>query len=252
MVYVDAEEEAVYFCRDSIGRRSLLCSMDLSVDSSLSPPADSLCVQGSHFALCSVGIQESEEHVGVMFDVPPGNIYRLSGSDSGGGVLLVQKLSTNELPLADCSPADELSQRVNGGIGVTFRKVLFEAVKRRVLNGAVENGLAVLFSGGLDSLVLARLSDLLYPQGIPITLITVSFSSTSPDLLTASFGYEILSRLAGPGRFKWLVKECSTDDVPWNRIKKLVQPNDRVMDYNLGACFFAAAKGEGKLSGETP
>ena len=112
---------------------------------------------------------------------------------------------------------------------------------------------AVLFSGGLDSMVLARLAhEHVRPPTATIDLINVCFaggggSGASPDRLAAIAGWREL-RAACPGRPFQLI--CVDEDhaaaaASFPLLAPLLHPRDSHMDFNIGAALWHAARGVG-------
>jgi asparagine synthetase B (glutamine-hydrolysing) len=111
---------------------------------------------------------------------------------------------------------------------------------------------AVLFSGGLDSTVLAALVNLELPEKVPIDLINVAFgtesqSSAAPDRITCLQSYEDL-RLAAPTRPWRLVLV----NIPKSELEQftpeiaaLMYPNNTLMDISISAPLWFASRGMG-------
>lgn len=115
----------------------------------------------------------------------------------------------------------------------------------------------VLFSGGLDSVVLAALTHFHLPANEPVDLLTVCFDSgsrfQSPDRLAAQISYHELCRLF-PSREWRLVRV----DVPYaevvaseREVVALMAPCETHMDFNIGAAFWFLARARGELADES-
>jgi len=128
-------------------------------------------------------------------------------------------------------------------------RVLDEAVRRRA---PTPGHLGVLFSGGLDSTVLAALADRHVPADRPIELLNVCFDGgRSPDRATARQSVEELSRLC-PGRV-WRLVEVDGDFAkdmvatePY--IRQLLCPSCTIMDQSIGVALWLAAGGHGRAT----
>lgn len=172
-------------------------------------------------------------------------------------------------------------------------KVLYEAVRRRLANHSMvchlcmprhRSGLtdipecnhasvAVLFSGGLDSMVIAALCARFLPRHCPIDLLNVAFehqvhmidsqsktkkwfkSFDAPDRLSAKLGLDEL-RAVFPDR-KWNLVEIDVGKEELqleraNHIRKLIYPLETVLDDSLGCALWFAARGRGNVSGTAP
>lgn len=179
-------------------------------------------------------------------------------------------------------------------------KVLSEAVRRRVqslplqtlenLPNGNTNGhasIAVLFSGGIDSMILAALADRHIPAHQPIDLLNVAFqiqapkkqkeyskklkkhkkqpadsktdhacsqtfsSFDVPDRLTGKAGLKELQNLH-PER-QWIFVEINVTQeelqkIRQDRICHLVHPLDTVLDDSIGCAVWFAARGRGVIT----
>lgn len=169
--------------------------------------------------------------------------------------------------------------------------VLLEAVRRRLSNhmqvcqrcirrhreGLADTpqcnhaSVAVLFSGGLDSMVIAAMCARVLPRSCPIDLLNVAFehqlhmidsqsktknwfkSFDAPDRLSAKLGVDEL-RAAFPERQWNLVEiDVNKEELQFDRayhIHKLIYPLETVLDDSLGCALWFAARGRGKISGD--
>ncbi|XP_037288182.2 asparagine synthetase domain-containing protein 1 [Rhipicephalus microplus] len=168
--------------------------------------------------------------------------------------------------------------------------VLLEAVRRRLSNhmmvcqrcvhghreGPTDTpqcnhaSVAVLFSGGLDSMVVAAMCARVLPGSCPIDLLNVAFehevhiidsqsktkkwfkSFDAPDRLSAKLGVDEL-RAAFP-QHQWNLVEIDVnkEELQFDRayhIHKLIYPLETVLDDSLGCALWFAARGSGKISG---
>ncbi|KAB1206794.1 Asparagine synthetase domain-containing protein 1 [Morella rubra] len=107
---------------------------------------------------------------------------------------------------------------------------------------------AVLFSGGLDSMILAALLDECLDPNYEIDLLNVSFDGHSaPDRISAKAGVKELRRIA-PLR-RWKLVEIDADlsklDLDIKHVMSLINPANTYMDLNIGVAFWLAARGSG-------
>ncbi|OAL71231.1 asparagine synthetase [Trichophyton violaceum] len=156
----------------------------------------------------------------------------------------------------------------------TLQEKLLESLRLRLLTipGALtstETKVAILFSGGLDCTLVARLAHDVLPMGAPIDLLNVAFenprvvaaatkgsisgtSSTSvyddcPDRRTGISSFQELKRVC-PGR-EWRFVRI---DVPYTetmehrpRVKHLMAPHNTEMDLSIACALYFASRGEG-------
>ncbi|MEW5303034.1 MAG: hypothetical protein WDW36_005766 [Sanguina aurantia] len=110
----------------------------------------------------------------------------------------------------------------------------------------------LLFSGGVDSMLLAALMHRCLPPHVPIDLANICFDGgRSPDRLQGLAGLEELSRMAGHTRsWRLIAVDSSLREVDAHkaRILRLLEPSTTVMDLNIGAALWLAASAQGNLT----
>ena len=110
--------------------------------------------------------------------------------------------------------------------------------------------IAILFSGGLDSMLLARLAHEHAPAQEVVDLISVCFDApahASPDRLAAVAGVQELRR-ACPGRtWQLICVDESLDSAlcASQHVAALLAPKGSHMDWNIGVALWYAARGVG-------
>ncbi|ESW29826.1 hypothetical protein PHAVU_002G101900 [Phaseolus vulgaris] len=110
---------------------------------------------------------------------------------------------------------------------------------------------AILFSGGLDSMILAALLDKCLDPHYEIDLLNVSFDGhLAPDRQSAKAGLNELRRVA-PSR-KWRLVEIDADlsDLVFetSHVVSLINPANTYMDLNIGIALWLASGGDGWVS----
>lgn len=246
------QRESVYFGRDPLGRRSLLLSKtdDGAVDSL------------AEVILTSTAFDTGERER-TFDEIEAGKVFCL---DLRTGTATARPLPrpAPSLPLGVAH--DAAYARTLGAEGVsaalvraseTLEALLSRAVRRRVVTAPPprrgDAAVGVLFSGGLDSVVLAALSHAHVPPDQPIDLLTVAFSSakhpisSSPDRAAALASWRELAE-------RWPAREWRlvAVDVPYaevqrheRRLCRLMAPRDSAMDFNIATAFWFASRGRG-------
>nr|XP_016435479.1 PREDICTED: asparagine synthetase domain-containing protein 1-like isoform X3 [Nicotiana tabacum] len=113
---------------------------------------------------------------------------------------------------------------------------------------------AVLFSGGIDSMILAALLDKCMDAKYEIDLLNVSFDgSCAPDRISARAGLKELQKIA-PSR-RWKLVEIDAELLKLTsetkHVMSLINPASTYMDLNIGIALWLAASGDGLLQDET-
>lgn len=110
---------------------------------------------------------------------------------------------------------------------------------------------AILFSGGIDSTILAIFSHNAIPINRPIDLINVAFTSDAPDRKTGLDAWNELCFLF-PKR-QWNFIEVNIDSTELShyrseRIGHLIYPKLTIMDDSIGCSLWFASRGQGVLN----
>lgn len=137
---------------------------------------------------------------------------------------------------------------------------------RRVAAAQKPARLAILFSGGLDCTLLARVAHDLYPDQSPIDLLNVAFENprihkadsssksdiyeTCPDRVTGRASYAELQRVCPAREWRFVainipyVETCSARQA----VIDLMYPHNTEMDLSISYALYFAARGQGYLS----
>ncbi|XP_047047855.1 asparagine synthetase domain-containing protein C4F6.11c [Lolium rigidum] len=113
--------------------------------------------------------------------------------------------------------------------------------------------IAILFSGGLDSMILAALLDHCLDSKWTIDLLNVSFDGQlAPDRVSSLAGLRELQRIS-PLR-RWRLVEIDTDLANLKgeseHVMSLIHPSNTYMDLNIGIALWLAASGDGWVNGQ--
>ncbi|CAJ0546003.1 Ff.00g094760.m01.CDS01 [Fusarium sp. VM40] len=257
-IYLDKPAKRLYYGRDRLGRRSLLVK------------------NGVPFVLSSI----AETPVDGWSEVEANGCYTLdlSEGDLSSGMKPERHDWTADTSLVSSIGVfnDEVPQQ-SFALGPGSKSVkelhsrLVESLQLRVLDvplppnaTSTDARVAVLFSGGLDCTVLARLSHDMIPSDQCIDLINVAFENPRiagqfpnlsrdelyekcPDRMTGRNAFAELGRVC-PGR-KW---RFVTVNVPYAEniehraeIVRLIYPHNTEMDLSIACALYFAARGQG-------
>lgn len=114
---------------------------------------------------------------------------------------------------------------------------------------------AVLFSGGIDSSIIAAIVDRILPPKEAVDLLNVAFAKETndfnsvPDRITGLESYEVLKRLnpSRPWNFVSINVRHQEYQSAKYHVRQLICPCDTVMDLSIAMALWFAARGIGVL-----
>lgn len=246
LIYWNERLESLWFARDFIGRRSLVLHQsdqnELVISSIASPELEAIEVDTA--GIYAVDLDEDL------------SLHLLPWDSS---CVELSPWTWNQEPIeSKWKPFQRIydSKAFDSTLASDFVGLLAKSMERRLTTIATTPSetrarVAILFSGGIDSLLLAALAGRLLPEFEPIDLINVAFgeeAQIAPDRLTGINGLVELSRMF-PSR-KWNLIEIDVDleQVESSRpvVVALLKPASTVMDFNIGTILWHAARGEGR------
>ncbi|KAI1363950.1 asparagine synthase-domain-containing protein [Xylaria arbuscula] len=270
-VYYDSASRRVYFGRDRLGRRSLLIKVSENQNSITLSSIASVPTTGWE-EVSSDGIRSIDLNLyGPSNSVPLNDCVTKHAWLQSSDDEMVSSIGVfnKELP----PPKHELD--FNSPSLQILRHKLFESLKPRVLEvpeppnptSDVDVRIAILFSGGLDCTVLARLAHKLVPIGQGLDLINVAFENPrqvaieakQPHLQAADMYESCPDRVTGRKAFAELQASCPgrywrfiAVNVPFEeamthktKVLSLIYPHDTEMDLSIGFALYFAARGTG-------
>eukprot|EP00359_Climacostomum_virens_P006245 CAMPEP_0204916222 /NCGR_PEP_ID=MMETSP1397-20131031/14098_1 /ASSEMBLY_ACC=CAM_ASM_000891 /TAXON_ID=49980 /ORGANISM="Climacostomum Climacostomum virens, Strain Stock W-24" /LENGTH=449 /DNA_ID=CAMNT_0052088655 /DNA_START=245 /DNA_END=1595 /DNA_ORIENTATION=+ len=211
MVLYDSSEECLWFGRDYLGRRSLLIartSDQVMISSVSSGP-------GWH-------------------EVPTGGLYKLDLKTLQCVLIPWTKETLVKPSLLRFSPSESKHD---------FKTLLEQSVRVR---SHQQPHLGILFSGGLDSAVLAVLAHRVLPPDSEIWLINVAFREDAPDRVTSLSALEELKELCEGRKFHMILKDVTTAVIEAEEpsIIGLISPSSTLMDLSIATALYFASSAE--------
>lgn len=247
-------DDALYYGRDSLGRRSLLIS-----EPSQQSHENDTC---NDWRLASVATCTNRN----WQEVPPGRVfeYKLTGQNKGAirstplTVVTTSAnvhVSRNDL-LAVGGSSDPGVSDTMWKASVLFEQLLFQAVQRRLecFRHHQTEPIGVMFSGGLDSVVLAGMAAKLLQRNQTLELYNVAFgNSKAADRQAGLQCYQELKANHADKDIQLVLVDISD----WEsvveeekRVQQLIFPKTSVMDLNIGTALWFGSRGVGTVDGQ--
>ncbi|KAI2505650.1 asparagine synthase [Fragilaria crotonensis] len=231
-------EDALYYGRDRLGRRSLLTS------------------QGDDgvWKLSSVATSLNE----AWIELPPGRVYEYNLTNHSIQSLpmptrtLPPTMSENYVSAYNVPKPCDVSDTM-WKASIQLELILRQAVHRRLASCHCKDPIGVMFSGGLDSAVLAAMAASLLQQGQTLELYNVGFGSgLAADRQAGLVCYQELQELYPDADMKLILVDIDEWESVVNeekRVQQLIAPKTSVMDLNIGTALWFASRGIGLLDG---
>lgn len=277
LIYWQESSRTLWFGKDAFGRRSLLVHWPTVEDprfllSSVSPASS--VANGSGLD------SENGDSIHRFWEELPCGVYSISFGVSESGLCIRGEITKHEwrnnmwkeliewerslvVPRPEDLSISSIQEEKDNALSGFAQKVLVvlkESVRRRTSLHSIFQGekevvpVAVLFSGGLDSMILAALLDQCLDPKYEVDLLNVSFDGPSaPDRISAKAGIKELKKIA-PLR-RWKLVEIDADlpklTLETKRVMSLINPADTYMDLNIGTALWLAARGDGWIHQES-
>ncbi|KAG5363031.1 Asparagine synthetase domain-containing protein [Yarrowia sp. B02] len=233
-VFVDGN--TVWFGRDCIGRRSLVYK-----------------IEGDEFVISSVTdhVVDAEDKWiqcagGVLYEL---NVEELSIKEHTWGYKKDTETLSLIYPYGRVSlDVVELTDTVVSEHTTQFKQLLREALAVRTTG---YGQISILFSGGIDCALLARLADMHLPPSVSIQLVNVAFQNLrvgeeyeTPDRVLGRSTYEELKALSQYDRMTFTEVNVPYEETLSHRetVQSLMYPSTSVMDLSIAVAFYFASK----------
>ncbi|KAL4861824.1 hypothetical protein BDV12DRAFT_179745 [Aspergillus spectabilis] len=276
-VFYDAVNAKLYFGRDCLGRRSLLWGLDeegnfkiCSLCDGSSPPTFFQEVEADGIYMVNLDGQEPIQAAGPLhFDI--NNITRIPWShESLPAYHMISPIPPMNKATPEGTPSPltttssilrELEEKLRHSLALRIQNV-----REPPSAGDSKVKIAVLFSGGLDCTLLARLAHDILPVEETIDLLNVGFenprvvaAAANGSEPTSSVYENCPDRITGRAAFAELQRICPTRnwrfiaiDVAYavtlahrDTVKRLMRPHNTEMDLSIACALYFAARGQG-------
>lgn len=266
-IYFHNASKTIWFGKDVMGRKSLLIKKPSPTDSTLLISS----VLSTQFA-------ES-----VVEEIPPG-IYCMKVEILLGNILLeeydldsvIQKIPWQDECLLALSSFRRTFDKAKTGIhsesnSVEKANALIQILKTSVLKRCVsveyplmlddnpeslgQARYMVLFSGGVDSTLVASLMHRVLPPTERIDLCSICFANgNSPDRISAIDAYKELKETCSGREWRFIEIDSSYIEVQdsLSHLLEILFPCDTVMDFNIGGALWMASNGVGSWVDYSP
>lgn len=280
MAIVDTQTGTVYYGRDPIGRRSLLLASPQD-DAQHTLPLLLASTASQQALAAGVEFQEVDCSAIWAYDTVSRQTTRIVQRGPARAVL--KELRNPQLNGMDHflepTPAEReraaqlthevllesVRQRVTSITGQTLRDIQAETK----LQASTPSPVAILFSGGLDSTLLAYYAHLVLPPQEPIDLLNVAFENPrvlnaknrdqakaestrfdTPDRVLSRVTTAHLSTLCPTRRWRLIEINVTYEEYTSSNadILATMSPSDSVMDLSLASVLYFASRGTGRLS----
>jgi asparagine synthetase B (glutamine-hydrolysing) len=295
-IFFDNHSQCLFYGRDSLGRRSLLVNQSNPGELSITSTSEGrgtewleLETKGIYLLDLGDSGRGADERGLRTPQISSWNEVAHSGNSGFAPFQLVsQELTSGVKGFSsvinlDCTPPNNNAVTLNSNVVKDLRSKLHNSLVLRLNNIPLPPSdtinptrVAILFSGGLDCTLLARLSSDIIPKEQAIDLLNVAFEN--PRVVAAAKKLESATiRGTGPsvsayencpdritGRSSYLELQRTCPNRKWNfvainipfselevhkqRIINLMYPHNTEMDFSISCALYFAARGQGDVT----
>ncbi|KAM0678181.1 hypothetical protein BDAP_001195 [Binucleata daphniae] len=233
--YIECEYEAamvivykddIFFFKDELGRKSLTYDVSNNAES-------------QDITISSVG---------HSIETSPHYIYKYNTKNK-----LLSTKSRNENNMLTSKCLSHFNLKNTDSIQI-YTEIIHKYLSDSIIRRLHTSNVIVLFSGGVDSLLVAVLLHMHCDKSKPIYLINTMFGNKkeSHDRKICKVALAELTKICTDRTFILIKNDVdkTTLDVHREHIEKLIHPKRSIMDFNIGACLWfsaRAAKEYGKI-----
>lgn len=259
-IFYDAKALKIYFGRDSFGRRSLLTQTDDAQDAKLT--------------VCSIPVSPSRD---LARELGTLEIHRVDLNqptltiDAIPSTLpppRINKFYPHDPAAVERTPSQRAITSLLNQLRLSLRPRI-EGIPTFATYGTGRNPsrVAVLFSGGLDCTLLARLTHEILPPDQPVDLLNVAFEnprisalktkedsdgynySSCPDRATGLKSYLELSKVCNERIWRFVAINIPYKEFLEHRqtVIQLMHPHNTEMDLSIASALYFAARGKGTM-----
>ncbi|AFZ80186.1 asparagine synthetase family member protein [Theileria equi strain WA] len=225
LIYISFHMGHIYVCKDEYGYKSLLFRVDKH-----------------EITVSNVALDTSSR----WYEVPP---FKLLVIGNAVSFLPRRDYYLSQLLKARFTRLDDLVEDIVLNSIDSIKKALVESVLDVCSRRREKDFVTILFSGGLDSALIARIVAE-HLKDTTIELINVSFDpATSPDRITSLYTYSELVEMFPNSDIRLVCIDVNQDEYVQDeeKIYGLSYPNDTHMDVNISAALYYASRLKGFL-----
>lgn len=258
-VFYDAFHSKLFYARDKLGRRSLLQSRSKCGNVFVSSVGlDILPSRSDEVDASGIHVLDFNAAVTSPALIPwPNPLPTINRS-----------IPITQIPLltTDSQCVTDLEKCLRNSLNLRVTHLTDLTKGPPTLGTISDSRLAVLFSGGLDCTILARLSHDLLPLSTPINLLNVAFENprsisasttpdrspyeTCPDRITGRATHTELQRVCPDRSWRFVAIDIPFTESESHRstIIQLMAPHNTEMDLSIAKALYFAARGVGMIT----
>lgn len=262
LVYYNNQIKSLYINKDLFGKRSLILLYIIKnkgeVNKNNENKIENTLIISSCFSENIIKLIKNKENECICLEIEANCVYILNLKEK-----YIEKHMNNKLKVPSSlrfpfPSSDNINQEIIK-CNILARDMIINELKESIqkrIDNYKGNSVAVLFSGGVDSLLLSYIICKLYPKK-QVDLITLSFGKTAPDRQSAFISfYEMFLLLLALNKeesenklnINLILVDKDLNDIKSNenKIKELMFPQTSHMDFNISSALNMSTRLSGK------